>query len=76
MKFFKWRIISEESFQYYTKCSTTFQRACLCHRWFSGWKDLDIVWDYLLFKNIKTIERTREEYANARSTSVYGESKK
>lgn len=45
------------------------------YRWFSGWKDLDIIWEYI-FKNKKDISNCRAEYAEARGTDVYGQNKK
>lgn len=45
-------------------------------RWFSGWTDLDIIWDYIIQDtNYGGIEKAREDYAKARKTTVYGESK-
>lgn len=42
------------------------------HRWFSGWKDLEIIWDYIYNDTFYGISRTREEYAKARNTDEYG----
>ena len=43
------------------------------HRWFSGWKDLDIIWDYLIQDtNFGGIEMARKDYAEARRTDEYG----
>ncbi len=42
------------------------------HRWFAGWRDLDIIWDYILKPAHYSIETTRMDYAQARGTDVYG----
>jgi hypothetical protein len=52
------------------------QKVMQVHRWFSGWEDLDIIWDYILKEKNFGIDRVREEYAKARGTGVYGESLK
>jgi hypothetical protein len=44
----------------------------LIYRWFAGWRDLDIIWDYINCKNQFTIEHTRRLYAEARGTDEYG----
>lgn len=44
-----------------------------CHRWFAGWRDLDIIWDYIMKDlNFGGIERARKDYAVARKTDEYG----
>lgn len=46
------------------------------HRWFSGWRDLDIIWNYLIEDtNFGGIERARKDYAEARRTDEYGVTK-
>lgn len=73
MKLFGWRIISEERYRYYEKCAATHSAAAYCHRWFSGWKDLDIIWDYIFGNQVSGgIEQARKDYAKARGTTVYG----
>lgn len=43
--------------------------------WFSGWKDLQILWDYFFSSESTTltIDETRRRYAIARNTNEYGE---
>jgi len=72
MKIFKWHIISEKDFYHYRRCHQVNNSVHLVYRWFSGWKDLDIIWNYILSKNQKTIEDTRREYALTRGTDEYG----
>ena len=49
------------------------QKFLMVHRWFAGWKDLDIIWDYLIEDtNYGGIERARKDYAEARKTDEYG----
>lgn len=50
-------------------------RLSLVHRWFAGWRDLDIIWDYLYMKDgwySGTIDSVRVKYAEARGTNEYG----
>lgn len=48
--------------------------AVQCHRWFAGWRDLDIIWDYIFrTKQFGGISEAREKYAEARGTDVYGQ---
>lgn len=42
--------------------------------WFSGWKDLEIIWDYVLSEFYPgTIDSCRSRYADARGTDQYGQ---
>lgn len=50
------------------------ERVGQCHRWFSGFKDLDIIWDYIYGKR-DNISDTRDAYARFRGTDVYGKRK-
>lgn len=43
----------------------------LCQRWLSGFKDLNVIWDYLLNGGRQT-DAMRVEYARERGTDVYG----
>ncbi len=44
------------------------------HRWFSGWRDLDIIWDYIFAETyFGSISSCRSDYAKARGTNAYGE---
>ena len=43
------------------------------HRWFAGWRDLDIIWDYILSGTyFGGISSCRSKYAEARGTDEYG----
>ena len=49
------------------------RRIMTCMRWLSGFKDLNIVWEWILGRSeIREISDMREAYAKARETSVYG----
>jgi hypothetical protein len=75
MKIFGFRIITDEEYQELRKSYNVHARVGQCYRWLSGWKDLDIIWDYLLMKDdfyCGGIERCRTDYAKARGTDVYG----
>lgn len=70
---FGWTLIREAELKEYRRCAAITQTVLQCHRWFSGWKDLDIIWDYVLGnRDIGGIWETREEYAVARGTDAYG----
>lgn len=51
-------------------------RAATAHRWLSGFKDLDIIWDYIFgTSGYSDIDGVRTAYARARNTDVYGKPK-
>jgi hypothetical protein len=75
VKFFGLRIILESEYQHYKKSDLVFSNVIQCHRWFAGWHDLDIIWEYILGKReFGGICETRHDYALARQTDVYGRS--
>jgi len=78
MKIFKWRLISEEEYQAGVTARVVASKLSNVHRWFSGWKDLDIIWDYVFPTDFYfgSIDSCRDRYASARGTTVYGEVKK
>jgi hypothetical protein len=46
------------------------------YRWFSGWKDLDVIWSYVTEDNyFGGIDSARKRYARLRGTGIYGEEK-
>ncbi len=74
MKIFNLRIMRESEYQELRRAHTKFNKVILCYRWFSGWKDLDIIWNYIFDDvNFGGIERARIDYAKARKTDEYGE---
>ncbi len=72
MKFFGFRIIREEEYQSLIQDYQVAHKVLRVRRWFSGWKDLDIIWDYLFDKSREDVSPTRQEYARARGTDEYG----
>lgn len=54
----------------YWKLNSIENRITESRRWFSGFKDLDVIWEYLL-KN-GDISDVRDRYAKLRGTDVYG----
>lgn len=49
------------------------ERISELHRWFSGWKDLDILFNHLGYGDwFGGIELARKEYAKVRGTDEYG----
>ena len=73
MRIFKYHIISDSEFKELQAAYFVKQRVGQCYRWFSGWKDLDVIWQYLVESSGPTIDSVREEYASLRRTNVYGE---
>lgn len=70
---FGWTLICREEKEYLELCAVKYQKVVSCHRWFAGWKDLDIIWDYIMQDtNFGGIDRAREDYAIARETDRYG----
>lgn len=68
------RIVTKKRLDYLEKLEVKVHKFWQVHRWFSGWKDLDIIWKYLIDDtNFGGIERARKDYANARGTNEYGE---
>lgn len=71
MKLFGYRIIKEEE---YKNLCVAWERECrlgMAYRWFSGWKDLEVIWNFIFLGNGK-INEVREEYAKLRGTDEYG----
>lgn len=48
------------------------RRLNVIHRWFAGWQDLDVIWDWIREPNGRAVEWVRTDYAQARNTDVYG----
>jgi len=70
---FGYTIICNKELAALKRTQTKTQKFWLVHRWFAGWKDLDIIWDYLIKDtNYGGIEQARKNYASARKTDVYG----
>jgi len=44
-------------------------------RWFRGWEDIQVIFDYIFTSKYAYISDAREEYARQRNTTVYGEPK-
>ena len=73
MNIFGWVLIRKEELEEYQKAYHVKNRLIECHRWFSGWKDLDIIWDYLFKESyFGGIDAAREDYAKKRGTNRYG----
>lgn len=70
---FGFTIISKERLKDLEDCERCFGHMMQVHRWFSGWTDLDIIWDWILSKrDFGGISGARQEYARARGTNEYG----
>lgn len=70
MELFGYVIIKKEE---WNRMKIKEQKFWQLHRWFSGWRDLEIIWNYLIDDtNFGGIERARKDYAEARKTNEYG----
>jgi hypothetical protein len=67
-----WSLVRTKELEYLRQNRVCRQRVVNLHRWFSGWKDLDIIWDYI-FEGRGFVDQVREQYAKARGTDVYGQ---
>jgi len=71
---FGFTVISKKRLKNLEYCKMKTQKFLLVHRWFAGWKDLDIIWRYLTDDtNHGGIEQARKNYAEARRTDEYGD---
>lgn len=74
MKIFGYVLIKEELIDRYERAHQTEQKVIEARRWFCGWKDLDVIFDYILKEPyFGHIENTRKVYAQLRNTTEYGE---
>ena len=73
MSLFGWSLVTTSYLQHLEKSDRRMQTISQIHRWFAGWKDLDIIWDYVFSETYYgDISTAREKYAKARGTDVYG----
>lgn len=71
--FFGYVLIRKEEFDEYRRAYCVKDRVVQCRSWFSGWKDLDVIFDYLLKESyFGGIDSARDEYAEKRGTNRYG----
>jgi hypothetical protein len=71
---FGYKLIHKDELDDLIKCRIKFNKVRQVHRCFAGWKDLDIIWDYIMPENyFGDIFSCRDKYAEARKTTVYGE---
>jgi len=70
---FGYSIVKTDRLQYLEKCTVKFEKVHQLYRWFSGWQDLDIIWNYIRSETyFGGIDEARKKYAKARGTNVYG----
>ena len=70
---FGWSLVRTSELKELQRYSVKYQKVIQCRRWFSGWKDLDFIWDYIMEDtNYGGIEQARRDYADARNTDQYG----
>lgn len=73
MSIFGFTIVSTKRLKQLELYEVKVQKFWQVHRWFAGWRDLDVIWRYLIADtNFGGIERAREDYAKARGTDCYG----
>jgi hypothetical protein len=69
---FRWTIIPKKELERLRHFEAKAARFWEVHRWFSGWKDLNIIWEYIFNDTyFGGIEEARKKYAEARDTDVY-----
>ena len=74
MKLGKLWITTQKTRDEYLRLKTKEQKFHQVRTWFSGWRDLEIVWNYIINDtNYGGIERARKDFAEARGTNQYGE---
>ncbi len=69
---FGWRLIRKEhlsDLEEYHQLASRFSEAS---RYFSGWRDLDIIWEFISGRKRRYIVDVRREYAQLRGTDEYG----
>lgn len=76
MSLFGWTLVRTKE---YEELSGLAIRANSLHRWFAGWRDLEVIWSFL-FKPDENysgwcISMARRDYADARGTNEYGDAK-
>ena len=72
-RMFGYTIIKKEDLEDFKKAWLVRNEVHQCYRWLSGFKDLDLIWDYLLGKwQWGGISAMRDEYAKLRGTDRYG----
>lgn len=70
---FGYKLVRKDFYESLIKALYIRARVIEGHRWFSGWKDLDIIWEYVLGKRVSGgISEARQDYAKARGTDEYG----
>jgi hypothetical protein len=76
MNMFGWTLVRTKE---YEELSELAIRANSLHRWFYGWRDLEVIWSFLFKPDVKysgwCISQARRDYAEARGTNEYGDSK-
>jgi len=72
MTIFGYVLVPKEEYRDLTEAWHVRSRVYECHRWFSGWEDLDTIWGYLMGKTYAHVDAARTRYALDRKTDVYG----
>lgn len=73
MSLFGWSLIRTKDLRKHEANESIIQNLIVAHRWLTGWRDLDIIWDYVFNKQPHDgIGLTRKVYAKARNTDEYG----
>ena len=66
MKLFRWTLIRDNELEELERGHRAYMRAVRCQHWFSEWRDLDIIFQYIL-DPFRTLSRTRDDYREARN---------
>lgn len=74
---FGFSLVKTERLKYLEDAAVKYSKIHQLHRWFSGWPDLDIIWDYIRSDTyFGGIWEARKQYAKARHTDEYGKGSK
>ena len=73
MSLFGWSLVRTSELSKHEDNLIIIQNLITAHRWFSGWKDLEIIWKYIFnHRPIDSVETARKNYAKERNTDEYG----
>jgi hypothetical protein len=74
---FGYTIVRKDYLERLERNHTKLRKLVYVTSWFSGWRDLKIIWDYVFTETYYGgIESCRREYAKSRGTDEYGSPRK
>jgi len=73
---FGYKLIHKTQLEHYRKTQVVYSKTLECHRWFGSFKELDVIWDYILNRDRgygSGIWEARAEYARRMKRTAYNE---